>query len=78
MDYVADIRLICRMALKAKRTGAVVLGGGVVKHHILNSNIWKNGLDYAVFLNTGLDYDASDTGAQISEAITWGKLKVHT
>jgi deoxyhypusine synthase len=30
------------------------MGGGVPKHHILNSNIWRNGLDYAVYMNTGL------------------------
>lgn len=63
LDYVGDIRCICGLAVKARATGALILGGGVIKHHILNSNIWKNGLDYAVFLNTGTDQDASDSGA---------------
>ena len=55
--------IIVKMAIKAKKSGAIILGGGVIKHHILNSNIWRNGLDYAVFINSGLDVDASDSGA---------------
>ena len=58
------------------KTGAIILGGGTVKHHIFNSNIWRNGLDYTVLINTGLEYDASDSGAMLSEAITWGKVKI--
>lgn len=54
----------------------LVLGGGVVKHHILNANIWRNGADFGAFINTGLEYDGSDAGAMASEAITWGKLKI--
>jgi deoxyhypusine synthase len=46
MDICQDVRIINKMALKSKKTGAVVLGGGVVKHHILNANIWRNGLNY--------------------------------
>jgi deoxyhypusine synthase len=64
------------MAIHSKTTGAILLGGGCIKHHVLNSNIWKNGLDYAVFINTAIEKDASDSGAQISEAITWGKVKL--
>jgi len=60
--------------MKAKKSGVLVLGGGVVKHHILNANIWRNGADFGVFLNTGLSYDGSDAGATLNEAISWGKL----
>lgn len=40
--------------MKAPKSGAIIMGGGVPKHHILNANIWRNGLDYAVYMNTGL------------------------
>jgi deoxyhypusine synthase len=40
--------------MSAKKSAAIILGGGVPKHHILNANIWRNGLDFAVFINTGL------------------------
>jgi deoxyhypusine synthase len=29
-----------------------------------------------VFVNTGIEYDASDAGATPSEAISWGKLQL--
>lgn len=32
--------IINKLAMKAKRSGVIILGGGVVKHHILNANIW--------------------------------------
>lgn len=64
------------MAMRAEKSGAIILGGGIPKHHILNANIWRNGVDYAVFMNTGLYEDGSDSGAKISEAYTWGKLRL--
>jgi len=62
--------------MRAEKSGAIILGGGIPKHHILNANIWRNGVDYAVFMNTGLYEDGSDSGAKISEAYTWGKLRL--
>jgi len=63
LDINPDMLLIVKLAIKAKKSGSIILGGGVIKHHILNSNIWRNGLDYAVFINTAFDFDASDSGA---------------
>lgn len=57
------------------KTGMLVLGGGVVKHHICNANLMRNGADYAVFINTGQEFDGSDSGARVDEAISWGKIK---
>lgn len=63
--------------MRAKhKAGAVILGGSIPKHHILNSAIWRNGLDYAVLINTGLYEDGSDSGAKMSEAYTWAKLRL--
>jgi deoxyhypusine synthase len=39
--------------MRAKHTGAVILGGGVVKHHIMNANLMRNGTDHCVYMNTG-------------------------
>lgn len=36
----------------------------------------RNGADHAVYINTGVEYDASDSGATASEGISWGKLKM--
>lgn len=35
----------------------------------------RNGADYAVFINTGQEFDGSDAGARPDEAVSWGKLK---
>ena len=74
LDTNQDLIKINKLAMNAKKTGALVLGGGLVKHHIMNANIWRNGADYGVFINTGIEYDASDAGADPKEAISWGKL----
>jgi len=31
-----------------------------------------------VFINTGLQYDGSDAGARVSEAVSWGKMQVNS
>ncbi len=51
----------------------IILGGGVIKHHILNANLMRNGADFSVFINTAHEWDGSDSGAAPDEAISWGK-----
>lgn len=63
------------MAVKAVNTGMIILGGGVIKHHICNANLMRNGADFAVFINTGSEFDGSDSGARPDEAKSWGKIK---
>ena len=48
-------------AVFAKKTGMLILGGGVIKHHICNANLMRNGSDYAVYINTGLEYDGASS-----------------
>lgn len=75
IDLVEDIRGINSSAIKAAASGAIVLGGGVVKHHVCNANLMRNGADYAVYVNTGMEFDGSDSGASPDEAVSWGKIK---
>lgn len=77
LDIVSDHQKIVELALKYEKTGAVVLGGGVPKHYVLNSNIFKDGLDYAVYVTTAQESDASDSGGNQQEAMTWAKLRVN-
>lgn len=76
LDINSDIRRINDIAIRAPKTGVVILGGGVVKHHILNANLMRNGADFGVFVNTGQEFDGSDAGARPDEAISWGKLRL--
>lgn len=75
IDIRADIRSINDMALKARRAGMIVLGGGIVKHHIANACLMRNGADSAVFINTANEFDGSDAGARPDEAVSWGKIR---
>lgn len=53
----------------------IILGGGVVKHHIANACLMRNGAESAVYINTAQEFDGSDAGARPDEAISWGKIK---
>ncbi|PVI07657.1 Deoxyhypusine synthase [Periconia macrospinosa] len=75
IDIVEDIRKINSLAMKAKRAGMIILGGGVVKHHIANACLMRNGAESAVYINTANEFDGSDAGARPDEAVSWGKIK---
>ncbi|KAH7474362.1 hypothetical protein PRIC1_013511 [Phytophthora ramorum] len=77
VDIASDIRRMNDHTIRAPgKTGVIILGGGMVKHHILNANLMRNGADYAVFVNTGQEFDGSDAGARPDEAVSWGKLRL--
>ncbi|KAM0946928.1 putative deoxyhypusine synthase [Dioscorea sansibarensis] len=77
IDIVQDIRAINGEAVHAspRKTGVIILGGGLPKHHICNANMMRNGADYAVYINTAQEFDGSDSGAQPDEAVSWGKIR---
>ena len=35
----------------------------------------RNGADFCVYLNTGSEFDGSDSGASPDEAVSWGKIR---
>jgi deoxyhypusine synthase len=76
IDIARDIRGINDIALKAKASGMIILGGGLVKHHVCNANLMRNGANFSVFINTGQEFDGSDSGARPDEAVSWGKIRI--
>ncbi|SPQ27226.1 150e16c7-f2d7-48ea-8663-9731e2c82732 [Thermothielavioides terrestris] len=76
IDIVEDIRRLNTIAVRAARAGMIILGGGLVKHHIANACLMRNGAESAVYINTGQEFDGSDAGARPDEAVSWGKIKV--
>lgn len=76
IDIVEDIRLLNLQAVYAAHSGMIILGGGLIKHHICNANLMRNGADFSVFINTAHEFDGSDAGASPDEAVSWGKIKV--
>lgn len=53
VDIAQDVRRLNNIARRAKKSGMIILGGGVIKHHTCNANLMRNGADYSVFINTG-------------------------
>jgi deoxyhypusine synthase len=77
IDMTEDTKRIIDFTLQQEKTGAIILGSGVAKHVILNTNIFRDGLDFAVYVNTAQEFDGSDSGAKVEEAISWGKIKAN-
>ncbi len=75
VDVTADMKDLADIVLLSKRTGAIILGGGVAKHHTIGVNILRDGLDYAVYVTTASEGDGSVAGARPKEAKSWSKLK---
>src|SRR5579883_2842201 len=74
VNVAADGDLLSGLIFKAKKSGALMIGGGISKHHTLWWNQYREGLDYAVYITTAQEFDGSLSGALVREAISWGKV----
>ena len=74
LNVAADGDLLSGLIFKAKKSGALMIGGGISKHHTLWWNQYRDGLDYAVYITTAQEFDGSLSGAPVREAISWGKV----
>ena len=75
IDLFRDEHELSDIIFTAKKAGALMIGGGISKHHTIWWNQFRKGLDYAVYITTAVEYDGSLSGARISEGISWGKVK---
>ena len=74
LDLIKDAFELNNSTIGKKRTAIIIIGGGVIKHSICNANLYRNGADYAVYINTAEEFDGSDSGANPDEAVSWGKI----
>jgi deoxyhypusine synthase len=74
IDILSDETKLSDLAYGARKTGSLMIGGGISKHHTLWWNQFRGGLDYAVYMTTASEWDGSLSGALIREAISWGKV----
>jgi len=77
LNLLKDQSRISDLVFDAKKTGALMLGGGITKHHTLWWNQFRDGLDYAVYVTTANEWDGSLSGAEVREAISWNKVNVN-
>ncbi len=75
IDLFKDEKLLSDKVFSAPRLGALIIGGGISKHHTIWWAQFRDGLDYAVYITTAVEYDGSLSGAQPREAVSWGKIK---
>ena len=75
IDPIKDFDLLGEMVYDAKKSGAIILGGGTPKHHAQYMNTLREGLDAAVQISSARAEDGSLSGAPLKESVSWGKLK---
>lgn len=76
IDILEDLHQIINIAYESKKSGAIILGGGVPKNHILQTMlITGRGFDYAIQITLDRPESGGLSGASLSEARSWGKLK---
>lgn len=75
IDVSEDMSKLANLTLLSNKTGALIIGGGLAKHHTIGVNLLRDGLDYAVYISTASEHDASLSGAYPREAVSWGKIK---
>jgi len=74
VNILTDEKELSDIAFSDNKTGALMIGGGISKHHTIWWNQFKGGLEYAVFITTATQYDGSLSGARLKEAVSWGKI----
>jgi deoxyhypusine synthase len=74
-DLLKDEQELSDLVFGAKRLGALMIGGGISKHHVIWWSQFRDGLDTVVYITTAQESDGSLSGARVREAVSWGKVK---
>ncbi|MFO8109330.1 MAG: deoxyhypusine synthase [Thermoplasmata archaeon] len=75
IDLMKDQQDLADIVFPAEKSGALMIGGGISKHHTIWWNQFRGGLDNAVYITTAVEYDGSLSGARLREAVSWGKIR---
>ena len=75
LDFVKDLRILGEIITQTKKTGAIMLGGGLTKHFTMGSTILKGGLNMAVQITLDRPEGGSLGGAPLVEGISWQKMQ---
>ena len=75
IDLMADEQHLSDLTWVTEKSNALMVGGGISKHHVIWWNQFRGGLDSAVYITTAPEYDGSLSGARLKEAISWGKMR---
>jgi deoxyhypusine synthase len=75
LNLLEDEQELFDFVFSAERLGALMIGGGISKHHVIWWSQFRDGLDTVVYITTAPEYDGSLSGARVKEAVSWGKVK---
>ena len=75
IDTLADEQVMSDLTWDVETSNALMVGGGISKHHVIWWNQYRGGLDSAVYITTAPEHDGSLSGARLREAISWGKMR---
>ncbi|MFO7872065.1 MAG: deoxyhypusine synthase family protein [Candidatus Undinarchaeales archaeon] len=75
LNLFKDEHELNNIVLDAGKTGSLMIGGGISKHHTIWWNQFRGGLDYSVYITTAPEWDGSLSGARVKEGISWGKVR---
>ncbi len=76
VDAFKDMRELIDRCFEAKRTGALLVGGGVPKNYTLQSMLVtpREGFDYVIQITMDRAETGGLSGATLEEARSWGKV----
>ncbi len=75
IDVTKDNLTLTKLLQNTSKAGCIILGGGIAKHFLLNSAIFREGFEYSIYITTANEFDGSDSGGNQEEAISWAKIK---
>jgi deoxyhypusine synthase len=78
LDFVKDLRILGEIVTQTKKTGAIMLGGGLTKHFTMGSTILRGGLDMAIQITLDRPEGGSLGGAPLVEGVSWQKMQTES
>jgi len=75
LDSLGDISKLVDKVYEAKKSGIIILGGGLPKHFALFANTFREGVDAAVQITMDRPEPGGLSGASLEEAVSWSKVK---
>lgn len=75
INSLKDLSKLTEISFEAEKVGAIIIGGGLPKHHLLIANTLRGGVDAAIQITMDRPEAGSLSGAPLEEAISWRKVK---
>jgi deoxyhypusine synthase len=75
IDPCAELQAILDIGFESKKTGALIVGGGVPKNYVLQTTLISGRkLNYGIQVTMDRPEHGGLSGASLEEAISWGKV----